>query len=196
MPESYVLDAAELGFVPRDRPYWTSPDMLKTYEGTTRLRPLYSIGQVAQVFFGRSTVWLKLILWQREDTAGVLEEVAPARTAAGRLSWRLYDIEILAHVLLGRGAITLQHWILVLGVVKFVAVMNRFDVGDPRIMQPLDDHTPISRQRALALVHQRLTDQDEDKRPADVDAAEEHLIERAAWAIRHLEHHLEGKPVT
>lgn len=188
MPEPFVLDAADLGFVPADRPYWTSPDMVGRWGSSG---PVYT-NQTVAALFGRSTPWLKLILWHWPQTKDALEVLAPPRTKAGHLRWRLYDVERLAHLLLERGMISLNQWLLVLNVVKSLAVLNRFDVGDPRLNQPLNEEMPRSRQRALALVTRRLGEMDGGEPSSSADSALEHLVEHGAWAIDKLASYLEG----
>lgn len=191
MPEPRFIDASVMGWTPTNRPYWTAPETPRL--NGNQERPLhYSNGVVASAFFGRSTIWLKLILWMREDTRDLLGIIDPPRSATGRIQWRLYDIERLAYGLLDREVITLQHWILVLGVIKHVAVMNSIDVGDPRLMQPLDENAPPDRQKAFALVHERLAEQDRGQEAPEPENGQEHLVAHAAWAMRKLEEHLEG----
>lgn len=186
--EPFVLDAADLGFVPPDRPYWTSPEMIGRWGSAG---PLYT-NQTVAAFFGRSTPWLKLVLWQRPECADVLDVIQPPRTDAGHLRWRLYDVERLAHCLLEREIISFNQWLLVLNVVKNLAVLNHYDVGDRRLKHPLDEEMPRSQQRALALVTRRLREQDSGEENSNADSALEHLISHAAWAVEKLANHLEG----
>lgn len=106
--ESLVLADPEV-ITPPGQSLWTTPEMFDP----DRKRPAYTMATVAQVFFMKSTPWLRAhirprtfkgkpifddsgqrVLHTRSSEYGVVE---PPRTGAGHHLWRLYDIERLAY---------------------------------------------------------------------------------------------------
>lgn len=67
--------------------------------------PIFTVGEVAKVFFGRSAHWIR---WRERkgyfDLDG--EPVGDTRTSEGARRYNLADIEKMAHALASKGAIT------------------------------------------------------------------------------------------
>lgn len=187
MPEPIILSASG-SLVPEDRDWWTTPEMINPRYH----RPSFITREVTHCFFGRSTVWLKNLLYARFGTSeldDVNADIAPPRTPAGHRRWRLYDIERLARYLLEIEGIDPGQFGLTIGVLKRVAVMHGYDVGDKHLWRlwRLDDLS--RREQALEMTRQRMDDDLVNQAsglPLDVD----HLVARAAWAVRELEDHL------
>lgn len=112
MAEALVLTDPQT-VVPEGRFLWTTEEM---YDPDS-MSPTFSMGVVAQVFFFRSTPWLrqKLRLQKTDDQGRPLflpdgrrmllpmedqfGPIDPPRTSAKHHAWRLWDIERFAHFL-------------------------------------------------------------------------------------------------
>lgn len=72
-------------------------------------RPLYSTVQVAKFFFGRSDRWMYLHLLTSPKTShpeiGTLNVLRTESSTPAR-RWRLYDVEMFAHILAAYGVLT------------------------------------------------------------------------------------------
>lgn len=111
---------------PPGQSLWTGPEM---YDDK-RNRPRYTMGTVAQVFFCRSTPWLRKHMRPQPNAEGVLVRhnesseyglVEPPRTEAGHHAWRLYDIERLAYAFQEHHVITTAELQLCLKMIKLQA---------------------------------------------------------------------------
>lgn len=181
MTRSLIVSGAGL-LVPEDRPYWTTPDMYNE----RWMRNFFSTKDVATVFFGRSRTWLQHLMPITDDEIGPIE---PILLDSGHRRWRLWDVERQAHVLLRARKISVSHFGLVINVVKSVATMYGYDVGDPQYRNLWDSSEDPVRTQALGLVKDQL---DADQATPTKDRAEQ-LADVAAWAIRKLEDHLKGQ---
>ena len=67
-------------------------------------QPVYTVSEVAKVFFGKSPHWIR---WREKNDFFVLdgEQVGGSRTPEGARRYTLSDIEKMAHALAGREAI-------------------------------------------------------------------------------------------
>lgn len=81
------------------------PDSLMLAGIDTSKAPLYSVGEVAKVFFARSAHWVR---WVEREGKLVIDgkPVAQERSKAGSREYSLTDIELMAHALAINGAIT------------------------------------------------------------------------------------------
>lgn len=180
MSRSLIVSGAG-SLVPEDRPYWTSPDMYNA----NWLRNVFSTKEVAEVFFGRSRTWLYHLMPITDDEVGPIE---PIILESGHRHWRLWDIERQAHVLLRAHKISVSRFGLVINVIKSVATMYGYDVGDPQYRALWDAGEDSVRTQALGLVQDQLA---ADQNTPTKDRTEQ-LADVAAWAIRKLEEHLKG----
>lgn len=103
--------------MPPGRLYWTSPEMD---------RPTFHTAEVARVFFGRSSKWMKRALSAQFSVSAEDGDVRPVKGSNGYYIWRLYDIERMAHALAANRlpGMTGQRLELVITVVHAVARMQ------------------------------------------------------------------------
>lgn len=86
--------------------------------------PTFTMGEVAKLFFGRSTSWLRV---KERDGEFVLDgvEIVPSRSETNWRKFVLADIERLAHALASSGAITPHHLMQTLRILKAQGVMSK-----------------------------------------------------------------------
>jgi hypothetical protein len=172
---------------PRDREYWTDPEMVDS-----RGRPLYGVSDVAKHFFGKSTVWLRMRLFNGYGARDDLGPLEPSRSDAGHRKWHLHDVERLARALLMENAINMDSFGRTINAVKAAAYLYGFDIGDYDPMATEDDLDPV-RAKAVKAVVNRLEQQDTSFPSTDsATEAEDHLVERTAWSMRALEDYYRG----
>jgi hypothetical protein len=101
-----------------------------------RKRPAFTVQVVAEVFFGMSGPWLRK--WQRQaNTSPELGTVEPLRTEAKYHSYRLYDIERMAHAFASHQVIDGVHLERVVTMVRTVAQLYGFlPVIQPPMLDP------------------------------------------------------------
>jgi hypothetical protein len=183
---------------------WTTPEMYDP----VRKRPAFTVQVVAEVFFGMSAPWLRK--HQRQSNESVdFGKVEPLRTQAKYHSYRLYDIERMAHVFAEHRVIDGHHLARVVDMVRLVGQLYGYlpSMRAPEL-HPEDElplgHTgfsavvPAERAAALHLLNQILTDYPrtlpsvscahfgDHKKTADCDC----VLADALVALRKLEHHL------
>jgi hypothetical protein len=103
-----VAPFAEDAFVdlvtPDGRLLWTGPEMYDTATG----RPHYTTVQVAKFFFGKGQRWVyKYLLEDPVMSHPQIGELDLMRTPTVQQArrWRLYDVELWAHLLAARGVL-------------------------------------------------------------------------------------------
>jgi len=180
--EPIILSAVNRLF-PEDRDYWTTPDMLDR-DG----RPLFTAQEVAKGFYARSPIWLRTRLWRGFGAVDI------PRTNSGHRRWRLYDIEHQARQFLDETAFSLTDYARIVNVIRAVAHLYHFDVGD---YDPMATTIPFEldeiRMKTLKAVLHRLEAEDAGQvPPKDKEAADEHLVARTAWSFRDLEEYYRG----
>lgn len=79
-------------------------DRLMLEDIDVEAEPRYSVGELAKVFFGRSSHWIR---WNERKGRLVLdgERVGADRSASGARTYNLADIERMAHALAQNGGI-------------------------------------------------------------------------------------------
>lgn len=102
---------------PPGRPYWTTPEMSP---------PLFATHVVANVFFGRSTSWIKQHIHEGHHI-GPEGNVLPVKSPSGHYRWRLYDIERFGHTLAAGRYLQGRRLELAIQMVRTVA--NLYDLG-------------------------------------------------------------------
>lgn len=85
-----MIIADPRGMLPEGQRYWTS------FEQPS---PIYTTQVVAQVFFGRSSSWLRQHLAVPDHVTDDEGCAIPIKGANGYFEWRLHDIERAAHAL-------------------------------------------------------------------------------------------------
>jgi hypothetical protein len=183
MKEEPIILSVENRLFPASRNYWTTPDMLDR-DG----RPYFTAQEVAKGFLGRSPIWLRMRLWRGYGA------VELDRTDSGHRRWRLYDIEHMARQFLEENALQLADYARTVNVIKAVAHLYQFDLGD---YDPMATTIPFEldpiRMKTLQAVLYRLEAEDAGYTdPEAQEAADEHLVARAAWAWRGLEDYYRG----
>lgn len=174
--------------IPSDREFWTSPDMIR------KGKPVYANGDVAKLFMGRSTIWLKMRIWRGFGATDDLGEINPERSDGGHRRWTLYEVERLARTFLQEGALGVADYMKTINMIKAQAYLYDFDIGDDDPMAPVIPFDIDSvREKALHAVLKRLDEEDRGEIPEDrKEAADEHLIARTAWSMRGLEDYYRG----
>ena len=100
---------------------WTTPEMYDP----ERKQPAFTVQVVAEVFFGKSGSWLRK--HQRQSNQSVeLGKVEALRTESGYHSYRLYDIERMAHVFASHQVIDGVHLERVVTMVRTVAQLYNY----------------------------------------------------------------------
>lgn len=183
---------------------WTTPEMYDP----VRKRPAFTVQVVAEVFFGMSGPWLRK--WQRQaNTSPELGTVEPLRTQAKYHSYRLYDIERMAHAFASHQVIDGVHLERVVTMVRTVAQLHGYlPVIQPPTLDPdeelvaghgkLREAIPPERAEVFHLLH-RLMEVSHDEMPG-LSCAQygthkknrncDVLLAQAVAAVMKLERHL------
>lgn len=114
MPEPLIISRPDL-ILPPGKDYFTTPAMYDP----ARHRPAFRPIEVAKIFFGMSRSWLDLHLDKGYQVEG--RPFSLPRTPAGHQYFRLYDIEVFAHLLAERRVIQAGRLERVITLVKTVA---------------------------------------------------------------------------
>lgn len=119
--EPFVVSGEGI-LTPPDRTRWVTRKMFLSHGG----RPVYSSLEVSHVIFGRGTDWLRerIVKYERKGTW------SPPRTEAGHRRFGLHDVEDLAHLLLDDKSISAVQFAMVVRIVKSLAVLNLYEIGD------------------------------------------------------------------
>lgn len=117
--EPFVV-SGEGVLTPPDRERWVTEKMFLA----AGRAPTYTALEVAHVFFGKSTIWLRQRLVERRETYD------PPRTESGHRRFGLHDVEDFAHILLADKAISPLQFAMTVRVVKSLAIMNLYEIGD------------------------------------------------------------------
>ena len=108
----------------------------------TSKKPLYSISEMAQFFFARSSHWVR---WLETENRLVLDGVplVPIRTSSNARKYDLAMIEKIAHALASNGTIDVPQLRQALLLVKIQAEMFGYlteTYARPHAADPKDDH--------------------------------------------------------
>jgi hypothetical protein len=117
--EPFVV-SGEGVLTPPNRDRWVTAEMFEQAGG----KPVYTAIEVAHAFFGKSTTWLRKRLAERKGT------FETPRTDAGHRRFGLNHIEDFAHVLLEDDAISPLQFAMTIRVIKSVAILNLYEIGD------------------------------------------------------------------
>jgi DNA-binding transcriptional MerR regulator len=157
---------------PPDRDRWVTPEMAAK-------GPTYATKEVAEVFFGKSTNWLRKRLF------GYREDWEPDRTDAGHRRFNLSQIEDLAHLLLRERALKPPEFAMIIRHVKASALQHGYTLGDTGFLLEHWNGQLASRRQMVLLVLQRLEELDAGREPAAFQNPQyEQAIEEATQAIR------------
>jgi hypothetical protein len=114
---------------PEDRLYFEDVDTTviegrNDAEGNPLAGPLFSVSEVAKVFFGKTPHWIRWLEGQGRTT---LEgrPVATTRTEHGSRQYTLADIELLAHALHENDAIDMAQLVLAVTTARNIALAWR-----------------------------------------------------------------------
>jgi len=117
--EPFVI-SGEGVLTPPDRARWVTEEMFLA----AGQKPVFTAMEVAHLCFGKSTVWLRQRLVERRGTYD------PPRTDSGHRRFGLHDVEDLAHILLADRAISALQFAMTIRVIKSVAILNLYEIGD------------------------------------------------------------------
>lgn len=107
--------------LPPGRLYWSDPSMVNPKKGT----PTYSMSEVAKFFFGRSYIWLRnQMRWYHPE----IDELLNLPRPHGGTRFRLYDVEVLAGMLVERRIIEGERYLIAVSLVRLQAI--QFGFGD------------------------------------------------------------------
>jgi DNA-binding transcriptional MerR regulator len=169
--EPFVI-SGEGVLTPPDRDRWVTPEMAA--EG-----PTYAAKEVAEVYFAKSTNWLRKRLWERR------EDWDPDRTDAGHRRFNLSQIEDLAHLLLRERALTPQEFAMIIRHVKASALQHGYTLGDTGFLLAHWNGQLAARRQMVLLILQRLEELDAGREPTPFQNRQyERAIEAATQAIR------------
>ena len=170
--EPFVI-SGEGVLTPPDRDRWITPQM--TLDG-----PTYAVKEVAEVFFAKSSNWLRKLLWLRKD-----DWDAADRTDAGHRRFNLRQIEDLAHLLLRERVIKPLEFAMVIRHVKASALQHGYQIGDAGFLLHHWNGQLAARRQLIVLVLQRLEELDAGREPDHFpDEEHERAVEEATQAIR------------
>lgn len=191
---------------------WTTPEMYDP----DRKRPAFTVQVVAEVFFGMSGPWLRK--HQRQSSESVdLGKVEPLRTEAKYHSYRLWDIERMAHAFASHQVIDGVHLERVVTMVRIVAQLYGYlPMIQPPSLDPADEmpmgHTgfseimPHGRAETFHLLNRLLkaSSREEPHTPLSCSHYGDHkknkncdvLLVRALDAVMKLERHLQRREAT
>lgn len=173
--EPFVL-SGEGVLTPPDRARWVTEEMFLRAGQS----PTFTALEVAHVFFGKSTVWLRQRLVERR------ENYSPQRTNSGHRRFGLHDVEDFAHILLMDKVISPLQFAMTIRVIKAVAILNLYEIGDGGFLVSHWNDASSLRRQAVTLVMEQLEHLDADREPP----AYGRDIERATKALRHAEEKL------
>lgn len=139
--EPFVV-SGEGVLTPPDRERWVTEKMFLSAGRS----PTYTALEVAHVFFGKSTIWLRQRLVERRDSYD------PPRTESGHRRFGLHDVEGFAHILLADKAISPLQFAMTIRVVKSLAIMNLYEIGDTGFLVSHWNGTSMLRRHAITLV--------------------------------------------
>jgi hypothetical protein len=174
--EPFVV-SGEGVLTPPGRDRWVTKEMYKK----AGERPNFTAQEVGEVFFGKSTVWLRKRLSERYD------RFEPNRTDSNHRRFGLHQIEDFAHMLLEDEAISPLQFTMVIRMIKSSAVLNLYEIGDSGFLQ--GHWNGAQRERRLAITHlmTRLEELDAGRPRKLLIEAAERAISEAADAIRRAE---------
>lgn len=130
--ETQILAMLDPGALPpRDRDMWTTPEMYDE----DREWPSYSAQQVAQIFFGMTTGWMRKHIMLRHHISMSGEDVVkpPRSKTSNANKWRLYDIEKMAYIFAERDIITPLKLAYVVRMVRLQAQIHGF-LSEPELV--------------------------------------------------------------
>lgn len=104
---------------PEGRDFWTSPQE----DGQP---PIFNTREVASVFFGRSKIWLQMILIGSDNRLTVEIPDIPRRSQTSNQvraprQFQLHHVELIAHALFSTGIINLETFARCITIVKCIA---------------------------------------------------------------------------
>jgi hypothetical protein len=178
--EPFVI-SGEGVLTPRDRTRWVTERMFLD----AGRKPSYTVIEVAHVFFGKSPVWLRKRLWERRETYQV------SKTDAGHRRFGLHDIEEFAHLLLQAERISPTQFAMTIRIVKSVAILNTYEIGDTGFLLAHWNGALASRRTAISLVMDWLESGDAQVHPEHSDPVVERHLTVATRALRRAEQRLE-----
>jgi DNA-binding transcriptional MerR regulator len=168
--EPFVI-SGEGVLTPPDRDRWVTPEMAA--EG-----PTYAAKEVAEVYFAKSTNWLRKRLWERR------EDWDPDRTDAGHRRFNLSQIEDLAHLLLRERALKPQEFAMIIRHVKASALQHGYALGDTGFLLAHWNGQLSARRQMVLLVLQRLEELDAGREPIHPDREFDLALDTAVRGIR------------
>jgi hypothetical protein len=174
--EPFVV-SGEGVLTPPGRDRWVTEEMyLKAGE-----RPNFTAQQVAEVFFGKSTVWLRKRLWERHN------RFEPSRTDSNHRRFGLHQIEDFAHMLLEDEAISPLQFAMAIRMIKSSAVLSLYEIGDGGFLQGHWNGAQLERRHAITHLMTRLEELDAGRPRKLLVPEAERAISEAAAAIRRAE---------
>lgn len=169
--EPFVI-SGEGVLTPPDRDRWVTPEMAAS-------GPTYAAKEVAEVFFAKSTNWLRKRLWERR------EDWDAARTDAGHRRFSLAQIEDLAHLLLRERALKPPEFAMIIRHIKASAIQHGLQIGDTGFLLAHWNGQLAARRQMVLVVLQRLEELDAGRTPEPFRNAEyERAVDEATQAIR------------
>ncbi len=161
---------------PPDRTHWVTEEMFLRAGQS----PTFTALEVAHVFFGKSTVWLRQRLVERRDV------YSPQRTDSGHRRFGLHDIENFAHILLVDKVISPLQFAMTIRVIKSVAILNLYEIGDGGFLVSHWNGASLSRRQVITLAMEQMEHADDNREPPNFGRD----IKTASKALRRAEHGL------
>jgi hypothetical protein len=173
--EPFVI-TAEGVLTPPGRDRWVTEAM---YRGVGS-KPQYTLAEVAQVFFGRSSTWMRKKLAERKD------RYQADRTEAGHRRFGLNHIEDLAHLFLEESLISPLQFAMTIRIIKACAILALYEIGDTGFL--LDHWNGAQRERRVAITRvMEALESFDAGRPYTGQTELEKSVLEAALAIQHAE---------
>lgn len=128
---------------PGGRKYWLDESMLPL-DKLGKVKPTFRIGEVARIFFARSSDWLRLMGQQQSDDS-VLDV---KRTESGSRIYTLVDVEKIAHTLLEAERISMRQFVGAISIIRWMAysygILSDQDMVPPEPAEDGDVQPPIT----------------------------------------------------
>lgn len=177
--EPFVI-SGEGVLTPPDRERWVTEEMFLQH----KRKPTFATKEVAEVFFGKSPVWLRNKMIDNPVRYRV------DRSESGHRRFALHQIEAVAHLLLEDGLITPKHFAMVIRHVKASAVQYGYEIGDTGFLLNHWNAAQLRRKELITKMMDLLEAWDAGRaQRADGDKDAE-AVRDAAAAIQYAEKHL------
>lgn len=145
---------------PHGRRFWVTEEMVaQSTDRKKNVRPIFTITQVASVFFARSSDWIRYIDGLGEDGFYLDgHKLMPARTESAARYYTLADVEKMAHALLNNDRIDPMQFAGTINIVRWIACLYKLIPYSDMISlrQGPPPHPPVAGQLPIPGIDEEL----------------------------------------